>query len=34
MAEHDKGGISCPECKSERVVQQYSTFYAKTSRKS
>uniref|UniRef100_A0A831UH75 Zinc ribbon domain-containing protein n=1 Tax=Geobacter metallireducens TaxID=28232 RepID=A0A831UH75_GEOME len=34
MAEHDKGGITCPDCKGSSVVQQYSTFYAKTSKKS
>jgi putative FmdB family regulatory protein len=34
MSEHDRGDIRCPECKSDQVVQQYSTFYAKTSRKS
>jgi hypothetical protein len=34
MSEHEKGGIRCPECKDGRIVQRYSTFYAKTSRKS
>ncbi|MCD6151115.1 MAG: zinc ribbon domain-containing protein [Deltaproteobacteria bacterium] len=34
MAEHDKGGVVCPECKSKKVVQQLSIFTAKTSRKS
>lgn len=34
MAEHDKGGITCPACQSTRVVQQYSVFYARTSKKS
>lgn len=34
MAEHDRGGVRCPECKGSEVVQQYSTFYAKTSKKS
>ncbi len=34
MAEHDRKKVKCPACKSSSVVQQYSTFYAKTSRKS
>jgi putative FmdB family regulatory protein len=34
MAEHDKGKIACPGCKDDKVVQLYSTFYAKTSKKS
>jgi putative FmdB family regulatory protein len=34
MAEHDKGGIKCPHCQSPKVVQQFTTFYAKTSKKS
>jgi len=34
MSEHDKGNIRCPDCKEARIVQQFSTFYAKTSRKS
>ena len=34
MSEHEKGNITCPECKEGRIVQQYSPFYAKTSRKS
>jgi len=34
IAEHDKGGITCPECMGASVVQQYAAFYAKTSRKS
>jgi putative FmdB family regulatory protein len=34
MLEHDKGKITCPDCKGNRIVQQYSTFYAKTSKKS
>ncbi len=34
IAEHDKGGIACPECRGTSVVQQYSAFCAKTSRKS
>jgi len=34
IAEHDKGGVTCPECKGASVVQQYTAFYAKTSKKS
>lgn len=34
MAEHDQTKVKCPACKSNAVVQQFSTFYAKTSKKS
>jgi len=34
MKEHDKGGITCPNCKSTSVVQQFTSFFAKTSKKS
>ncbi len=34
MAEHDKAKIQCPACQSSEVTQQYSVFYAKTSKKS
>jgi len=34
MSEHDKAKVRCPACKGSKVVQQYSTFYAKTSKKS
>jgi ribosomal protein S27E len=34
MAEHDQGKVKCPGCRSKTVVQQYSTFYARTSKKS
>jgi len=34
MSEHEKGNITCPDCKGGSVIQQYSTFYAKTSKKS
>jgi len=34
MAEHDRAKVRCPACKSAEVVQQYSTFFAKTSKKS
>lgn len=33
MAEHDMEGVTCPNCNGP-VVQQYSSFYAKTSKKS
>jgi len=34
MAEHDNAPISCPNCNSTEIIQQYSVFYAKTSKKS
>jgi putative FmdB family regulatory protein len=34
IEDHDKGGITCPECKGTSVVQLYTDFYAKTSKKS
>ncbi len=34
IAERDKGGVMCPECKATSVVQQYTAFFAKTSKKS
>jgi putative FmdB family regulatory protein len=34
LAEHDKAHPVCPKCKSEDVEQSYSTFFAKTSKKS
>jgi putative FmdB family regulatory protein len=34
MAEHDRGETSCPECKGKSIVQQYGSFFAKTSKKS
>jgi len=34
MSERDKGNIACPGCKEGKVVQLYSAFYAKTSKKS
>lgn len=34
MSEHGKGIISCPDCKESRIIPHYSTFYAKTSKKS
>jgi putative FmdB family regulatory protein len=34
MAEHDRTQVECPHCHGQRVTQQYSTFFAKTSKKS
>lgn len=34
MAEHDRIQVSCPQCNGQNVTQQYSIFYAKTSKKS
>jgi len=34
IADHDKGAISCPDCNSTGAVQLYSSFFAKTSKKS
>jgi putative FmdB family regulatory protein len=34
MSEHDKGEITCTSCKGSKVIQQYTPFFAKTSRKS
>jgi len=34
IAEHDKGGIVCPLCQGKSVVQIFTPFFAKTSRKS
>ena len=34
MAEHEKGKVACPACKSKNVRQIISTFITKTSRKS
>jgi len=34
MAEHDRIQVECPHCHSKDVIQQYSTFFAKTSKKS
>jgi len=34
MAAHDTETVRCPACQNASVVQQYSTFYAKTSKKS
>ena len=34
FSEHDKGRVACPKCKGRKVVQQFSTVFTKTSRKS
>lgn len=34
IAEHDRNRVQCPHCGGKQVVQQYSTFFARTSRKS
>ena len=34
IVEHEKGKATCPKCQSEQVKQLFSTFIAKTSRKS
>ena len=34
MSQHDQGQVKCPQCRSSKVTQQFSTFYAKTSKKS
>lgn len=33
VSEHDKYKPQCPKCKSEKVEQMISSFFAKTSRK-
>jgi putative FmdB family regulatory protein len=34
IGEHEKSHPQCPSCKSENVTQVFSSFFAKTSRKS
>jgi putative FmdB family regulatory protein len=34
IAEHEKKNVKCPKCKGKKVVPQFRSFYAKTSRKS
>lgn len=34
MREHDHAKVTCPQCQGNKVTQQFSTFYAKTSKKS
>ena len=34
ITEHGKLKVECPKCKSKKVEQRLSTFYAKTAKKS
>lgn len=34
MSEHDQVRVNCPACQCGQVTQQYSLFYAQTSKKS
>ena len=34
MAAHGTTPVICPKCASEKVTQQYSVFFARTSKKS
>ena len=34
IAQHDKKKVTCPKCKSRKVGQQFSNFFAATSSKS
>jgi putative FmdB family regulatory protein len=34
VSEHDKHKPQCPKCKSEKIEQMLSSFFAKTSKKS
>jgi putative FmdB family regulatory protein len=34
ISEHEKQSVKCPQCKGSDVVQQFRSFYAKTSKKS
>ena len=34
MSDHKTRKIVCPECGGQQTVQQYSTFFAKTTKKS
>jgi putative FmdB family regulatory protein len=34
LAEHEKGQVKCPKCRSRKVEQQWSALYATTSKKS
>lgn len=33
LAEHDKGGLTCPRCRGRDVDQQITGFFAQTTRK-
>ncbi len=34
IAEHEKGAVKCPKCRSSKTEQQWAAFYANTSKKS
>ena len=34
MSEHEVKNLTCPDCKGDEIAQRYSTFLAKTSKKS
>ncbi len=34
LAAHDRDPITCPKCGGKNVVQEFTTFYAVTSKKS
>jgi len=34
MSRHEEADVICPECQKSASVPQYSTFFAKTSKKS
>jgi putative FmdB family regulatory protein len=34
ISQHDKGGVTCPECGGTALKAQVGTFFAQTSRKS
>lgn len=34
VSQHGRGRVTCPKCKSAKVEQVFSAFFAKTTRKS
>ena len=34
VSEHDSKRVTCPKCKSRKVVQRFTSVYTQTSRKS
>lgn len=34
LAEYEKGGVTCPSCKSKKVEQKPAAFFAVTAKKS
>ena len=34
LAEYEKGGIACPQCKSKKVEQKPAAFFAMSAKKS